>query len=245
MNPEINPVENQIESLTGGSLANKVPLPEQTNVPVTPDTPQEPISDGLDLQEPQQIQQQAPIIPEQPQMSAAPVLDTVQQTLADLNVVAPNVPEMSMAKIDPTSYRRQRFEKVDPYVVTMPNGDQFITTSLDPEKIQYEYYAHKRDNRAVMDLESYARERNDVSYFGYYPMSSGIKESLAGAAGRGFVNFFTNSVADAIGLAAIVSTMGMDPEDQLNVIESVRSFQNDVTAHPTNYWVDVERTGMS
>lgn len=227
-----NPVMNQIESLTGGSLATKVNAPEEQQTPVGGEQVlgQPEMSQDLDLQpnteEVQQQEEQEPVIPD----SAG------QQSPSSLENV-----------MDPVSYNRRRFQKVNPYTVTMPNGDQFETTSLDKDKILYDYYKTLRNSPDGLAFRESLAGQADRKFFGYLEIPEGVKESLVGSAGRGFVNTFTSMPFDAWATANLMvgSTGKLTPEQQKdlqNRIDSTLRTKNDFIAHPTAYWIDTQES---
>lgn len=241
-----NPVMNEIESLTGGSLATTVTAPKN----------QQPLVGGeRGLEAPEMSQdfgvqpgtQVIPNVQEQPVEQDSVVVSGVQQPTESLEEV-----------MDPVSYNRRRFQKVQPYTVTMPNGDRFETTSLDKDKILYDYYKSLRSDPRVLGMRESTIDRANKSYFGYTEVPEGITESFFGAFGRAFVNLYTNMPIDLFNTSAIAtfSTISNNPyltDEQKQEAKSVLQkeieagikVKNDLTAHPSAYWVDVKETGWS
>lgn len=244
MNDDINPVANQIDALTGGSLANKVDAPKEEVVPVDVD------AQGVSV--PEDVPDvQAGVTEEQ-----EPVIDN-----ASMGQITPDSLENVQ---DPVSYNRRRFEKVKPYVATMPNGDIFETDTLDKDKLLYNYYKELRGTPGALNERENLVQRANKNYFGYTEVPEGIEESFFGAAGRGAVNIFTNLPFDIYSAAqmggteaalkAIDDNQTLTAEQKTEIkqkiadsgkrgIETALELKNDFTAHPTAYWVDVRDNG--
>ena len=236
-NDNTNPVMNQIDALTDSSLANKVDAPKTDSTPVDTENTQAPENTGI----PENLNTQSlnTISVEEQE----PVINSV-----DNGQPSPDVLENLQ---DPASYDRRRFQKVTPYIVTMPNGDQFQTDSLDKDKILYDYNKALRGSPTSLSLrESLAKQAN-TNYFGYTEVPEGIRESIAGAAGRGAVNTITSMPFD-VWNAASIGAMGMinsypnltDEQKEAMTkmlqedIEATTKVKNDITAHASAYWVD-------
>ena len=238
MNDETNPVMNQIEALTGSSLADTVDAPKTESAPVNVDEPQ-----TEDLPESPNMAdlQTAPVEEQQP----------VIEPVAEPIVSGQQTPDSLENAQDPVSYDRRRFQKVNPYIVTMPNGDQFKTDSLDKEKILYDYNAQLREANDPLAIRGSLSKHANKNYFGYVEVPEGIRESIAGAAGRGAVNTITSMPFDVYS-ASQVAALGL-LQDNLNLTDEQKEFlaknanenldasseyKNDLTAHASAYWVD-------
>lgn len=238
MNDETNPVMNQIEALTGSSLADTVDAPKTESMPVNVDEPQ-----TEDLPESPNMAdlQTAPVEEQQP----------VIEPVAEPIVSGQQTPDSLENAQDPVSYDRRRFQKVNPYIVTMPNGDQFKTDSLDKEKILYDYNAQLREANDPLAIRASLSKHANKNYFGYVEVPEGIRESIAGAAGRGAVNTITSMPFDVYS-ASQVAALGL-LQDNFNLTDEQKEFlaknanenldasseyKNDLTAHPSAYWVD-------
>lgn len=89
----------------------------------------------------------------------------------------------------------------------------------------------------------------DSFYFGYVETPKGIRESFAGAMGRGVVNAITNMPFDImilvqIGVAKVANFVGATEtvEAIWEEIVDTEVVKRDLTAHPSYYWADVEDT---
>lgn len=273
MNNYKNPVAEQINALTGGSLANKVDATEEEKpvVPVSEDStatdeeadfliPKRPSSNLWDTDARVET-------PEEPKEDTAS-LDAGFTSELSSSVTPVQTFEPLEELQDPVSYNTRRFQKVTPYIVTMSNGDAFETDTLDREKIMYNYLSQfryrkmknrqrtweeiVRDSRLPKGLALQAQAAEDVAdlnYFGYTEVPKGIRESLLGSAGRGFVNTISNAPFNVINLAqlaalGIADSVGASETAEAiqGEIEKVNKTKRDFTAHPGYYWQDVEDT---
>ena len=275
-----NPITDQIKALVGGSLANKVEAPEETDepkpAPVTEETPI--VDEEADFLRPQRPTSNLwgddtrVDTPKEPKEDTSSLdagftaeVDGITGLQSDEDVLQVVKPLEELQ--DPVSYNARRFQKVTPYVVTMSNGDLFETDTLDREKIMYDYRSQfrqrflkdrqrtweeiKRDANMPTGAALHAKlaDTADSIYFGYMETPKGIRESLAGAAGRAFVNTITNApfnvlnlfnlaalgVADAVGATETAEKIQQE-------ISDVEATKRDVTAHPSYYWANTEDT---
>lgn len=274
MNDYKNPVAEQINALTGGSLANKVDATKEEEKPVVPVSedstatdeeadfliPKRPSSNLWDTNARVET-------PEEPKEDTASLDAGFASEMGSIAAPVQAFEPLEDAQ-DPVSYNARRFQKVTPYVVTMPNGDAFETDSLDREKIMYDYLSQlrfrkiqnrqrtweeiTRDSRLPNGLALRAQAAEDVAdlnYFGYTEVPKGIRESAIGAAGRGFVNTLSNAPFNVINLAQLAALGVADSVGASETakaiqgsIEDVEKVKNDFTAHPGYYWQDVEDT---
>ena len=221
MNDDLqNPVQSQLDAMTGSTPASVVNQPQEQESPVLPQEDTQVINE-----EPQEQ-------PEQPQETYVKDGKTVTADELDPNepiipysggVASPGV-VYSNAEVDPQASmagkQYLRFKKVKPYKLQMPDGGVTVTDTLDAEKARYQYLALSRDQVDPSD------------WYGYNPITP-WRPTQVGSFFRGAANTITSIPFDLVSLGAIA--VGA-PE---TAKASQEAFTHTLELHPGSYWLDI------
>lgn len=220
MNDDLqNPVQSQLDAMTGSTPASVVNQPQEQESPVLP-------------QEDTQIIEEPQSQPEQPQETYVKDGKTVTADELDPNepiipysggIASPGV-VYSNAEVDPqtamTGKQYLRFKKVKPYKLQMPDGGVTVTDTLDAEKARYQYLALSKDQIDPSD------------WYGYNPITP-WRPTQVGSFFRGAANTITSIPFDVVSLGAI---MVGAPE---TAKASQEAFTHTLELHPGSYWLDI------
>ena len=220
-----NPVQSQIDAITGSTPATTVPQPQEQQVPVQP-APQLEEENAL---EEEALQQQA-----QPQPQETYVKDGRTITADELEpgevvvpytggIASPGV-VYSNAEVDPqtamTGKQYLRFKKVKPYELRMPDGKTTITDTLDAEKARYQYLALGMN------------QKDPADWYGYNPITP-WRPTQVGSFFRSASNTITSIPFDLVSLGAIA--IGA-PE---TAKASQEAYTKSLELHPGTYYLNI------
>ncbi|MBQ2176490.1 MAG: hypothetical protein II453_15995, partial [Alphaproteobacteria bacterium] len=226
MNDEIqNPVQSQINAMTGSTPASAVNQPKEQQVPVQPEKEDQYENlVGGEVQQPQQQQEPQETYVKDGRTITADELNPNETVVPYTGGVASPGVVYSNAEVDPqtamTGKQYLRFKKVKPYKLQMPDGKVTVTDTIDPYKARYLYLALSRDQIDPSD------------WYGYNPIEP-WRPTQIGSFFRSAANTVTSVPFDLVSLAAIAMNA---PE---TAIASQEAFTKTLELHPDSYWLNI------
>lgn len=224
-----NPVQSQIEAMTGSTPASVVNQPDEQETPVQPQEEQE-VAETLAPEE-QEIEQPQETYVKDGKTVTADELDPNEPIIPYSGGVASPGVVYSNAEVDPqtamTGKQYLRFKKVKPYKLQMPDGNVMITDTLDPEKARYQYLALG------------TRQQDASDWYGYNPITP-WRPTQIGSFFRGAANVVTSVPFDLVSLGAIA--LGA-PE---TAKASQEAYTKTLEMHPGEYYLNIpeRKVGM-